>query len=588
MFWKITGGGFIVAVLLCFFATPVQAEVLFSDDFSHDMQKWQQLRGSPQDWKILNGQLEATLPGIFSISEWVPKDEYWPPGLRNYIYELDITPRAGADTNISFRVQDAQNWYELHFTQGYNLVKLVNGSIYPHFNFFGGTTISGGSAHHLKIIVNEGVVTIWVDGTLFTQRVDPTYLGAGGKIGLKATTGSVAPTHVSFDNVVVTTLDHQENPTDTLLQLPLFKQTNPLWKDQEYDHAKNWSSARRSGIGNWGCALSSVAMVLQYYGISQLENGELITPSTLNAWLISQSDGYIGEGLMNWQAVTRLTRLLSSRLKTPKLEYSFSPGANTQVALNQVLAKKPSVVELPGHFLVVSGTNQEKNDLRIHDPAYEYDWLSQHQKPLTSTRIFTPSHTDLSYLLIVAPTNVHLELLDEQGATVANFTSHTEYVQDPNDPAEKSSAHQIYQLAKPNSGIYTLRVFAETPTTYSLQILNYDVAANVKEDFFSGEATQIVAVHQILYSKEIDPSLESTVDFTRFLQLLTSFHESDQIHTRAIFEYLYRQAELAQNRSSVLQKRHLLLLQTILPLLQPFLSPVAQTALGQELQTLQQ
>lgn len=89
--------------------------ILFSEDFSSDLSKWEGTRGNNHLWKIIDGQAEATVNSGFTITELIPKDEYWNDDWENLKVEFDFTPILGADKNFSFKFTDLNNWYEIHF-----------------------------------------------------------------------------------------------------------------------------------------------------------------------------------------------------------------------------------------------------------------------------------------------------------------------------------------------------------------------------------------------------------------------------------------------------------------------------------------
>jgi Peptidase C39 family len=71
-----------------------------------------------------------------------------------------------------------------------------------------------------------------------------------------------------------------------ILPVQRFAQNDPRWADDELGPAQ-------STMGEEGCAVSSAAMVLAYYG-------QDIDPGRLNAFL-SESDGYTPEGWLYWE-----------------------------------------------------------------------------------------------------------------------------------------------------------------------------------------------------------------------------------------------------------------------------------------------
>jgi hypothetical protein len=71
-----------------------------------------------------------------------------------------------------------------------------------------------------------------------------------------------------------------------ILPVPRFAQDDPRWADDELGPAP-------STMGEEGCAVSSAAMVLAFYG-------QDIDPGRLNAFL-SESDGYTPQGWLYWE-----------------------------------------------------------------------------------------------------------------------------------------------------------------------------------------------------------------------------------------------------------------------------------------------
>jgi hypothetical protein len=220
-----------------------------------------------------------------------------------------------------------------------------------------------------------------------------------GKFSLRAGTGSRYPSATYFSDLKVKSLDE---PVFTY-----FRQDDSLWAEEVYDHADLWSAY--PSIKNWGCAITSAAMILRFYGHAQMPNGEELNPQTLNQWLKQEVDAYVGDGLLNWLAISRLSKILSEIDGQPKLEFSHFRGSEEELKdkLQAELDKgQPQIVHIPGHFLVVDDFD---DDFSVKDPLYDYAFLSEMDSEIDSLRIFTPSYTDLSYLLLVLPKDFEFE-----------------------------------------------------------------------------------------------------------------------------------------------------------------------------------
>lgn len=469
---------FILTVLLLLWPEQVSAKVVFEDDFSAGLDKWQLHQGQDA-WQVTAGKAEGKIMSQASLSELVPKDEYW-QNWDEYSFEFEYLSLVGVDRNISFLVQNPENWFELHFyTQGHNLVQWENNQLNDRFNFFAPLTITNNITYFFKVVVTQQKISGYVNGELIFDQPRPP--GSSGKIGLKVTTGSVAPSQIQIDNVVVRTLDDSE----LLLDVPLYKQTDPIWSWKEYDTASRWSPAPT--LQTWGCALSSAAMVLRYYGINQLPDLSNTNPDSLNSWLIAQPDGYLEAGLVNWLAITRLSQQMHDRIGTTKLEFHRQTGNNLTTVKDALRQSQPNILELPGHFVTARGITAN-NDLYVHDPFWSLTRLSEYQQPVISSRIFTPSHTDLSYIMIVAPEGTELTLLNQEQRLVGE--SYLEKLKDPATTQETTA--QVLVLPKPSTGRYSLVARGEPGN--DLTIYTYDQFAQVSltklsliDQFITGE-----------------------------------------------------------------------------------------------------
>jgi hypothetical protein len=187
-------------------------------------------------------------------------------------------------------------------------------------------------------------------------------------------------------------------------------------------------------------------MILQHYGVNTPEGVEM-DPNTLNGWLLSQTDGYIGPGLINWIAVTRYVRESYDENQSPtKLEFirSYLPTP----------PHLPAILGLPGHFVVAHG--QDDVSWNINDPADEAKKTLAKDSAVQSINRYVPSNTDLSYMLFVTNPSVNLTLRDQSNnLTPLSWTD--EYLQDDID-GMLTQKKRVAILAKPSNGTYHLSV----------------------------------------------------------------------------------------------------------------------------------
>lgn len=175
------------------------------------------------------------------------------------------------------------------------------------------------------------------------------------------------------------------NRMDCVIDVPLYLQIDPVWKDDRYGGI--WWSERspHRTIGNEGCAVSSSAMVLSSYG----KNSQVsVDPSTLNSWLRSQTVGYVG-GSVNWFSVAKYAR----EIMGIDLWYRGRGSGDGKALSSQLCSGEPIILELNGHFVVAKGVFDDS--WLINDPLNKSNVLSQYYGNwFKSTRRFSVMEKD--------------------------------------------------------------------------------------------------------------------------------------------------------------------------------------------------
>jgi hypothetical protein len=479
-------------------------QVLFEDDFEEGFSKWVSVRGNDGLWEVIDGQARARIEERFTIIELVPDDAYWDETWQNYEFLLDYTPVEGTDRNLGFGFESTSTLFDVHFFRnGYEMLGFKDGT--QILKETGNLALQNNQTYRVSIILDKAQITIKFDDQVIIDTINPSYDGHYGKISLKASTGNIAPTEIWFDNILVQTLGG-----DWILDIPLYKQNDSLWADLEYDHASTWTD--QPTIRRWGCALSSMVMILHYHGIETFPDGVTeITPPTLNDWLLTQPDGYLGEGLLNWMAVSRLTWLISTKLDTPKLEYQWLNFENPQHIIADLKNNLPSIIKTAKHFLVASGFNQEETDLFVTDPYFDRNQLPEDQEILSS-RHFYPSQTDLSYLLITADPTLNIEISDSVN-TWQNYQENLTAINNQNpQTAGVGKTLQLYQTAKPLTSEIELQLSQPNYAPYQFQVYVYGTNGNVEileETGFVGPTPQI---YSLQYQPNQSPILQKVVE----------------------------------------------------------------------------
>ncbi len=298
---------------------------------------------------------------------------------------------------------------------------------------------------------------------------------------------------------------------------PYLSQLDPLWAGNEYDTASEWAEEANT-IGRWGCALTSVAMILQQHDVN-FPNGDIVTPANLNTWLKGEPDGYVGPGLVNWLAVARLAHQSQVAGEAPhSLEFTVEPYDDTGVAT--FVATNPVILSEPGHFIVAHG--EDGANWKVADPADEARLLAS-KTGFGNAYYFTPSSTNLAYILLVTEPDVTVNLAGSQQVVE---TLNAE------DEGESVTKKLIY-YPKPAEGVYELGVTG--PTQSEIMAYFYDQNGNVMTQTLTlGEFTSAE------FTINFDPSGSSAVELntTPILAYIQSLR-TPKTSANGVFQAVY-------------------------------------------------
>ena len=398
--------------------------------------------------------------------------------------------------------------------------------------------------HHIKIDIQEKKFKFYIDGNQIYDTEDHSYVFSGHEqMGLRFSAGSVFPTEVYFDNIIVTTSDSAN------LAVPLLKQTDPLWANDLYDSANLWSTGA-TGIDRWGCALTSAVMVLQYNQINKLPNDQVLTPGTLNSWLKSVPDGYVRNGNVNWLAISRMTRL--SKINNPNfgydaLEYKRVNGINNTLLTTDLNNGLPAIIEEPGHFVVAKGINS--NTYNINDPFYSKTTLAEYNNTYSSYGKFVPSNTDLSYLKFVVDPSVDIVVRDSSGNPVGEV-----YTENPiSDPlnllGNSVGPLKVIYFAKPPTDNYKVYISSNTLSQYHLDGYLYDVNGDVKILTTQGSVNSNDTDVYNLFEDHNYSALSGIISFDKLLSDINVFYQIGKITKKGSYNYLLNKISSAKGYS---------------------------------------
>ncbi len=172
---------------------------------------------------------------------------------------------------------------------------------------------------------------------------------------------------VNADSGEMRTVSVERMPSQALgftprfpLNVPLFKQDDPRWGGHRLGTCN-------TTIARAGCAITSVSMVLAYYGAS-------VDPGRLNSWL-RNNGGYAGGCNIYWYTAAYYHRGITA---------SYVPGVNWDLIRSELNKCHPVVVQVDSpsgkagvmHFVVITG--YQGNTFLIRDPYENYTTLDSY------------------------------------------------------------------------------------------------------------------------------------------------------------------------------------------------------------------
>lgn len=262
-----------------------------------------------------------------------------------------------------------------------------------------------------------------------------------------------------------------------------YSQTDTQWGNEVYDSAESWAGVVEGTIARWGCALTDAAMVLKHYNVNDPVDNTEIDPGELNEWLIAQDDGYIGPGLVNWLAITRLVHE-SAQAGYSEKEFEFVKETSTPEIISAHVAEtRMPIVNTGGHFVTIYDEVDEDN-WKIADPLDENNSALLKNATLLSVNTYIPSSTDLTYIMVVGEPGSVLKLFDQNGNPVGQVFEEEPIVDEEGAGTSGLSVPVLY-YPKPSSGTYFLG------NSGRAEIFLYDEQAEIKFASFDAGASTI-------------------------------------------------------------------------------------------------
>ncbi|GEM_PF-4622313 len=311
-----------------------------------------------------------------------------------------------------------------------------------------------------------------------------------------------------------------------------YGQGDSPWGEQEYDRASEWASPGETTMRRWGCATTSAAMIFRHFGVNTPDNMEP-TPGNLNSWLIGQPDGYVRNGLLNWLALARMSRQSEEAGYSPtSLEFAKKKSFDDEAL------EYPTILGMPGHFLVAR--ESEGENFLVSDPADSSIASIPKSSDFLSANTYTPSHTDLSYIMAVIDPGVTITLLDPEGNEVGTTT--LEYLVDDEGDAVGEDL-QILLLEKPVDGKYTLLVENDGDETseYDIDWYFYDSNGEVflpSQEFLQTIIPGAVDEYEFEFIADTLNPIVPRITHASLLELIVQLREQDMIKNDGVAQAL--------------------------------------------------
>lgn len=375
------------------------------------------------------------------------------------------------------------------------------------------------------------------------------------------------------------------------LPVPYYSQNNGVigggpWGDEEYDHAQSIGLSPIT-MDSWGCAVTSAAMVLNYHGMTELEDDTPIDPGSLNDWL-KNNNGYStgGSGVnayssIVWPTIGELTQRLfdagKAKYKLTAIAFSAHDKLTEDLVIREIAGEMvgaPPIVKVTkasitdSHYVVPKGFTD--TSIAVNDPEWNYlDLTNFDNNDYTDLHRYIPSETDLSYLYFVVNPNVELLITDSQGRKSGkivengNTASYSEIpeavyvyespISNPDDdgnPINLGTGANIFSLPKPSEGEYHIALSSGENTNYTLNVHTFEEDGSQThhkiEEFVGPGASDEFDLN---YSQDDPSSLVEVVTFDSLIADINSLYNLGEINfsNRVL---LLTQAKIAKKLAS--------------------------------------
>ncbi len=227
-------------------------------------------------------------------------------------------------------------------------------------------------------------------------------------------------------------------PPPFILNIPLIKQTDQLWANTPYDHAASQSLTCGKTIKECGCALTSLAMLLNFHGVTKDPEGKPTTPATLNNYFNKDaqcvSSGCVSQGYVFgdvlWSAADRYSADAYKKFGTQKIVSLNSANDakwDKESVANDIKNNQPVIikVEKNEHWALAVGIDQET--FVLNDPLRNVDRLNSppYSNFAYAIRRFKKTASDFSSLTFTTKSPSKVTITDPNGKVLSEIPNTT-------------------------------------------------------------------------------------------------------------------------------------------------------------------
>lgn len=270
---------------------------------------------------------------------------------------------------------------------------------------------------------------------------------------------------------------------------PYFSQKDPQWGSQEYDHASSLGLDCGTTIAQCGCALTSAAMLLKYYGVDKSPDSFPTTPKNLNEWL-KNNEGYTF-GSVRWPSIASYSVKANEIFGTQKIRLvGFGQSNDFTTLSNELDSNRPVILSVKdgSHFVVATG--HQGSNYSINDPISQNNTtLQSYGNIFQGMRLYEKTSTDLSTIYISTPAPTEIFITDSLGRKAGkDLASGVIYSEIPNsfyflEPTLADDSNENAHILSSGNGITTLAIINPGAGKFDVRVSN--LGTNVAIDFAS-------------------------------------------------------------------------------------------------------